>query len=45
VTSTIVGISDADRVRDTVDLASQTVPDELWDRLEALAVDRSLWLD
>jgi len=45
VTSTIVGLSDPGRVGETVELASHPVPEELWDRLDSLGVDRALWLD
>ena len=39
VVSTIVGLSRAERVQQTMDLASYPVPDELWPRLEALVPD------
>lgn len=37
VVSTIVGISRPERVGQTLELASHPVPDELWERLDALA--------
>ena len=36
VVSTIVGLSRPERVKQTLDLATQPIPDELWPRLEAL---------
>jgi len=36
VASTIVGLSRPERVRQTLDLATRPIPDELWSRLEAL---------
>ena len=37
IVSTIVGISKPQRVQETLDLASQSIPAELWDELEAFA--------
>ena len=37
IASTIVGMSRAERVGQTLDLASVPIPDELWERLDALA--------
>jgi D-threo-aldose 1-dehydrogenase len=34
---TVVGVSSPDRVRQTLDLASQPIGDQLWEELEALA--------
>ena len=39
VVSTIVGLSRPERVKQTLDLATQPIPDELWPRLEALVPD------
>ena len=36
VTSTIVGVSRPERVEQTVELATHPIPDELWERLEAV---------
>lgn len=36
VASTIVGISRPERVRQTMELAVEPIPDELWERLERL---------
>jgi D-threo-aldose 1-dehydrogenase len=44
-TSTIVGMSKPSRVQDTVDAASQVLPDALWDELEALLPPERVWLD
>lgn len=37
IASTIVGISRPERVRQTVELARHPIPEELWERLEALS--------
>jgi len=37
VVSTIVGISRPERVRQTIELATHPIPDELWERLDSLA--------
>ncbi len=37
VVSTVVGLSRPERVGQTIDLATHPVPDELWERLDALA--------
>ncbi len=37
IASTIVGMSRPERVQQTLDLAMVPVPDELWERLDALA--------
>lgn len=37
VDSTVVGVSAPDRVQQTLDLAAVTVPDPLWDEIEAIA--------
>jgi D-threo-aldose 1-dehydrogenase len=39
ITSTVVGMSRAERIAQTLDLARQTVPDELWPRLDAIGFD------
>lgn len=36
IASTIVGISHPERVEQTLELAAHPIPDELWERLEAL---------
>jgi D-threo-aldose 1-dehydrogenase len=36
ITSTIVGMTRPERVRQTLDLASLTIPDDLWSRLDSL---------
>jgi D-threo-aldose 1-dehydrogenase len=40
IVSTVVGISRPERVQQTLDLASQEIPQGLWDELEALAAPR-----
>jgi D-threo-aldose 1-dehydrogenase len=40
VVSTVVGLSRPERVQQTIDLATQHVPDELWPRLEALVPEK-----
>ncbi len=37
ITSTIVGISEPERVEQTLGLAEWSIPDKLWERLEPLA--------
>ena len=37
ITSTIVGMTRPERIQETLDLAAWPIPDELWNRLEALA--------
>jgi D-threo-aldose 1-dehydrogenase len=37
VASTIVGISRPERVGQTLELAAQHIPDELWERLDSFA--------
>lgn len=37
IASTIVGISQPERVRETIELAAHPIPDELWERLDSLA--------
>jgi D-threo-aldose 1-dehydrogenase len=39
ITSTIVGFSSPERLGQTIELAEQPVPDELWSRLDELAPD------
>jgi D-threo-aldose 1-dehydrogenase len=41
VVSTIVGISRAERVGQTLELAAQPIPDELWSRLDAKSLNSS----
>jgi D-threo-aldose 1-dehydrogenase len=43
--STIVGMSKPSRVQDTLDAASQQLPDDLWDELESLLPPERVWLD
>ncbi len=45
VDSTVVGISSAGRVGQTLALLAVDVPDDLWDELAALTPPRELWLD
>jgi D-threo-aldose 1-dehydrogenase len=45
VDSTVVGMSSPERVRQTLDLASVPIPDELWAELETLVPAPGLWLD
>jgi D-threo-aldose 1-dehydrogenase len=45
IASTIVGVSDPARVRQTLDLAACPVPEELWGLLEPLAAPAAEWLD
>ncbi len=45
ITSTVVGISAPERVTQTLTLAGQPIPDELWAELEALTPPRSAWID
>ena len=40
VASTVVGISRPERVRQTLDLRSHEIPDELWEKLEPLCAPR-----
>lgn len=44
ITSTIVGISEPERVGQTMELAQWPIPDELWDQLSGLAAPESEWL-
>jgi D-threo-aldose 1-dehydrogenase len=44
-TSTIVGMSRPSRVGQTLDAASQQIPDDLWDELESLLPPERVWLD
>jgi D-threo-aldose 1-dehydrogenase len=41
VTSTVVGMSRAERIAQTVELAQQRIPDQLWPRLDAIGFDTS----
>jgi D-threo-aldose 1-dehydrogenase len=40
ITSTIVGVTRPERVAQTLDLARQPIPDELWPELAAIAISR-----
>jgi D-threo-aldose 1-dehydrogenase len=40
VTSTVVGMSRAERIAQTLDLARHPIPDELWPRLDAVGFER-----
>jgi D-threo-aldose 1-dehydrogenase len=44
VTSTVVGMSEAGRVAQTVALATHPIPEEIWPQLEALLPDQEHWL-
>ena len=39
ITSTIVGVSKAERMQQTIDLAKVTIPDDLWAKLDAVGFD------
>ncbi len=41
--STVVGVSRPERVDETVTLASLTIPEPAWERLERLAAPESMW--
>lgn len=43
ITSTIVGISQPDRVAQTAELATREVPEPLWQTLDPLAAPKDLW--
>ncbi len=43
--STIVGMSKPSRIQDTLDAASQQLPDDLWAELESLLPPERVWLD
>lgn len=45
ITSTVAGVSSPERVAQTLELASQAIPDELWTELESLTPPRSDWID
>jgi D-threo-aldose 1-dehydrogenase len=45
VDSTVVGVSSPERIRELSDLADVPVPAALWEELEALVPDPSVWLD
>ncbi len=45
VHSTVVGISAPERVAQTIDLATTSIPDDLWAELETFVPDASGWLD
>jgi D-threo-aldose 1-dehydrogenase len=42
--STVVGMSAPERILETLDLLAVDIPDELWDRLEALTPPPELWI-
>ena len=39
ITSTVVGMSRAERIAQTVALSQHTIPDELWPQLDAIGFD------
>jgi D-threo-aldose 1-dehydrogenase len=43
--STVVGMSKPSRIGDTLDAASQPLPDDLWAELESLLPPERVWLD
>ena len=45
ITSTVVGMSSPERIAQTLELASISIPDELWSTLEPHTPARDLWLD
>ncbi|MET0297356.1 MAG: aldo/keto reductase, partial [Microbacterium sp.] len=45
ITSTVVGVSSPDRIAQTLALAAQPIPGELWTELEELAPPRASWID
>ena len=45
VDSTVIGVSSAQRVDETLDLLDVEVPDELWAELEALTPSPTCWLE
>jgi D-threo-aldose 1-dehydrogenase len=45
IDSTVVGVSSPERVQQTLDLASVSIPDELWAELETLVPAPGRWLD
>ncbi len=44
IQSTIVGASRPEQLRESVGLATQEIPDALFDELETLTPDRSHWI-
>ncbi len=44
ITSTVVGISEPERVEQTMELAQWPIPEELWEQLSGLAAPESEWL-
>jgi aryl-alcohol dehydrogenase-like predicted oxidoreductase len=45
VTSTIVGLSEPTRIAATVELATASIPDALWDELDRYVPEQAGWLD
>ena len=45
VDSTVVGVSSPERIQQTLELASASIPESLWAELDALSPDPHLWLD
>ena len=45
VDSTVVGVSSPQRVAETLDLAAVPVPEALWEELDTLVPNPTLWLD
>jgi D-threo-aldose 1-dehydrogenase len=44
IDSTVVGVSSPQRITQTVELAAEAIPDELWPELEQLTPPQELWL-
>ena len=45
IDSTVVGVSSPERIQQTLDLESVSIPEALWAELDALCPDPQLWLD
>jgi D-threo-aldose 1-dehydrogenase len=45
VASTVIGMSAPERIEETVELADQPIPHELWGELESLVPSRSVWVE
>ena len=45
IDSTVVGLSSAQRIAQTLDYAAIDIPDELWAELDSLTVPHELWLN
>lgn len=44
ITSTIVGVTRPERIAETLDHAALSIPEELWEELDALAAPEAFWL-